>query len=129
MCRAPLNFKGLHRVRAKWEEEADIKRREYHYSNAIDRVLEDWSGFSGRVLMYALTSLDNNFKNILPYISILTDDDIEYALDPTNVVLSYDTTLPGVIRWDDFNNIFTMRELMVSKHLPVRSYQNRIICA
>lgn len=129
MCRAPLNFKGLHRFRAKWEEEADKKRTEYHYSKAIDRALEDWSGFSSKVLMYVLRSLDKNFRNILPWLPALTDDAIEYALDPTNLVMNLDAYAPSIIVWEDFNNIFTTRELMVSKHSPVRGYQNRIICA
>ena len=125
MCRAPLNFKGLHRVRERWEDEANSKRSEEHYGRAFDRTLEEW-GDAPQACLFALISLERNFNQIINFIPVFDDDTIEYCLDP-----SLEVTFPhkGYIRYDDFDTWDNRRSILVSKHPAVRAYQSRIMCA
>ena len=41
MCRADINFKGLHKVRPEWEHENIVKRYEDVYSEMIDTIFDE----------------------------------------------------------------------------------------
>ena len=123
MCRAPLNFKGLHKMKDKWEEEATERRIEEHYGNAIDNALESWSIFP-TVCMYALLSIERNLTQMYLNINNFTDDVLEYYLD-YDIIVSFPTN--PVIVYPDFGTIEHKRSLLVSKYsrcanIPGKNY-------
>lgn len=113
MCRAPLNFRGLHRVREKWEEEAFEKRLEELYGNAIDNAIEDWIDDLPSMCVHAMRAVEHNLKEIYHIIHELSDDAIELFLDSNNIV-----TFPSTryMEWNDF----TRRQDIPSKHSALR---------
>ena len=113
MCRAPLNFRGLHRVREKWEEEASEKRIEEYYGNAIDNAIDDWIEDLPSMCIHAIRAVEHNFKEISHLIHDLSDDALEVFLDSNNVV-SFPST--RYMEWNDF----TTRRYLPSKHSALR---------
>lgn len=124
MCRAPLNFKGIHRVREKWEEEACDKRMAEHFASAFDRALECWKDLPD-TCMYALACIEKNLGEMAPYIPEMQDELIEYMLDANHRFL-FDS--PNNMIWSDSGTLEQRDMIMVSKHSPARSYRRRIIC-
>lgn len=113
MCRAPLNFRGLHRVREKWEEEAYEKKIEEHMARAIDNAIDEWIEDIPAICIHAIAAVEHNFNQIKHIFRALPDDAIELFLDCNNIV-----SFPAkkYIKWDDF----LTRRYPPSKHKPAR---------
>ena len=124
MCRAPMNFKGLHRVREKWEDEAYEKRMADHYASAFDRTLECWKDLP-QTCMYALKCIEKNLDEMAPYVPGMEDNTIEYMLDANHRFI-FDS--PNKMMWDDFGTLEQRDRILVSKHPHMRARRPRIMC-
>lgn len=113
MCRAPLNFRGLHRVREKWEEEALEKRVEEHMGRAIDNAIDEWIEDLPAICVHAIAAVEHNFNQIKHIFRALPDEAIELFLDCNNIV-----TFPSTnyMEWNDF----LTRRYPPSKHNMAR---------
>ena len=109
MCRAPLNFRGMHRVREKWENEAFERRVQEHYGKALDSAIQDWIQDLPSMCVHAMRAVEHNLKEIYHIIHELPDDIIEAFLD-SNKVVTFPVT--KYMEWDDF----TRRKDIPSKH-------------
>lgn len=93
MCRRPIYFKGFHRVRDQWDEDAWEAKCADMYSEAIDAAIEEaiemgeyfGTKYRGSIINSAFDSI-KDIECTLRYLKSrdLHTDDIEYILFETN---------------------------------------------
>lgn len=114
MCRQDMYFRGMHKAKAKWQEEADEKHLATVYAQVFENALDDEDS------MELIEEVDYNFHRLK---HLLLDYDVEQAVEIVECYFG-PSTAGKVMSWPDWGNLPQRRCVMVSKY-PQFKLKNR----
>lgn len=116
MCRADINFKGLHKVRPEWEHENIVKRYSDVYSELFEGILEE---VPSEYVMEDLIDLDKAYQKMLELRDIwgpCSSDELRFILESWvyggNMCFN---SSDGYI-YDDFDTFCAHKNIFVSNY-------------
>lgn len=111
MCRKGMYFRGMHKAKAKWQDESDEKHLESIYAQVIENAIEDIGEYY-LDNMELLREVDHNFHRLKQWL-------VHYSLEQAvEIVECYfgTTKTPRYMVWDDWDTIHRRRSMMVSNY-------------